>query len=102
MIASLKEILADISRGKEEIARALSGVSAGALWGKAVSEREAKETEPITLKNGVFYVLASNSAWAQELSLKKSAIIKKMNSSGAGNVRDIRFKIGRIEEAKNG
>jgi len=66
-------------------------------WRRAVGARIGDRAKPISLENGVLIVKVASSAWAHELSLMKSDLLKPLASHG---VRDIRFRVGAIEPAQ--
>ncbi|MEO8876579.1 MAG: DUF721 domain-containing protein [Polyangiaceae bacterium] len=63
-------------------------------WRRAVGARIADRAKPISLENGVLIIKVASSAWAHELSLMKTDLLKPL---GAHGVRDIRFRVGTIE-----
>ena len=67
-------------------------------WGEIVGEELAKRTKPAMLRNGVLIVNVSNSAWAQELSLRKEVIITRLKriSDDASAVTDVQFMVGEV------
>jgi hypothetical protein len=64
-------------------------------WGRAVGDRVAKRTEPVTLQNGVLFVRVASSVWAQELSLLAPTIISRLRAAGAP-VSSLRFQVGEV------
>ncbi len=66
------------------------------VWELAVGSRIAKRTRPVRLERGVLLVLASTSAWANELSLLSDAIVGQLRKGGVA-VGSLRFKVGELE-----
>jgi predicted nucleic acid-binding Zn ribbon protein len=67
------------------------------VWVDAVGEVGAKNSTPVSLNRGVLGVMVKNSSWAQELSLKKRWVLKKIQTAfGKDRVQDIRFKTGQL------
>jgi predicted nucleic acid-binding Zn ribbon protein len=66
-------------------------------WRRAVGARIADRAKPISLENGVLVVKVATSAWAHELSLMKTDLLKPLATHG---VRDIRFRVGTVEAAQ--
>jgi hypothetical protein len=66
-------------------------------WRRAVGARIADRAKPMSLENGVLVVKVATAAWAHELSLMKTDLLKPLASHG---VRDIRFRVGAIEAAQ--
>ena len=63
------------------------------LWGEAVGNKISKNTEPMSVKNGVLVIKTTNSVWKQELQIQKIEIIKKLNKRLKKNIiKEIRFK----------
>lgn len=66
-------------------------------WPEIVGPLLSKKTSPSRLKNGVVTVIVQNHAWAQELQMKKPALLEEANAVlGTGTVRDIRFMVGSL------
>src|SRR5262249_22807512 len=61
-------------------------------WRRAVGDRIAERTEPGWLKGSVLTVIAASSAWAQELSLLSSEIVRRLVERGL-RVQAIRFVV---------
>lgn len=60
-------------------------------WQAVVSPETAKKTRPLYIKRQVLFVATSSSVWAQELSLKRYALLKQLNNRLALSLKDIRF-----------
>lgn len=66
-------------------------------WLEAVGEMGAKNSRPYSLNRGTLNVTVKNSAWSQELTLKKRWVIKKLQIVlGKDHIHDIRFKTGQL------
>lgn len=92
MFVRLSEALEDVVR-KTEIEGGIEKGRVILLWPQAVGERIAARTRPYLFREGILFVAANSSVWAQELSLVKNSLIKKMNEClGKEVVRDIRFQ----------
>lgn len=64
------------------------------FWDKVVGNQIAKHTKPISVKRGTLFVKVEGSVWANELSLLKGKIIRKLNTLiGYESIKDIVFKI---------
>lgn len=62
------------------------------VWDDAVGESIAAQTEPEKVEHGVMVVKVSTPTWRQELQLKKTDIIKEVNSRiGRQSIKNIRF-----------
>ena len=66
-------------------------------WRRAVGARIADRAKPISLENGILIIKVASSAWAHELSLMKTDLLKPLATHG---VKDIRFRVGAIEPAQ--
>ena len=63
------------------------------IWGKTVGNKISKNTEPMSVKNGVLVIKTTNSVWKQELQIQKTEIIKRLNKRLKKNIiKEIRFK----------
>ena len=63
------------------------------VWGKTVGNKISKNTEPISVKNGILEIKTTNSVWRQELQIQKTEIIKRLNKRLKKNIiKEIRFK----------
>lgn len=71
------------------------------VWENEVGEPIAKNARPKSINRGVLFVIAKSSVWVQELTLKKSEIIKRLNSQLDGElIKDIKFAQGEIPAKK--
>ena len=62
------------------------------FWDEIVEPKVRKNTEATKIESGTLTVKATNAVWRQELQLKKSEIIIKLNKKiGKDIVKDIRF-----------
>ena len=63
------------------------------IWGKTVGNKISKNTEPMSVKNGILVIKTTNSVWKQELQIQKTEIIKRLNKRLKKNIiKEIRFK----------
>lgn len=63
------------------------------IWKNTVGVKISKNTEPISIKNGVIVIKTINSVWRQELQFQKQEIIKKLNQKlKKKTIREIIFK----------
>ncbi|MGE5572485.1 MAG: DUF721 domain-containing protein [Bacteroidota bacterium] len=63
------------------------------LWPEVVGKAAASASRAMQCKDGVLFVWVRNSVWANELSLLKADIIKKLNRClGRGTIVDVRFQ----------
>ena len=63
------------------------------IWGETVGNKISKNTEPMSVKNGILVIKTTNSVWKQELQIQKTEIIKKLNNRLKKNIiKEIRFK----------
>jgi hypothetical protein len=66
------------------------------VWRSVVGTDVAKRTSPHRLADGVLWVRAATSAWAQELALLKTTLCARLAQCGF-QVRDVRFVVGPID-----
>lgn len=78
--------------GEEEIASA---------WRSAAGERAAASSRPVSFKRASLLVNVANSSWLYELTVNKKEILKRLEAGLKGKkIKEIRFRIGDIKEAK--
>ena len=65
-------------------------------WEEIVGKEIARKTKPDSIRNGKLFVRVSDSAWANELSFHKSAMIKRLRSyfPQSEEITDIQFVVG--------
>ncbi|MFS8885498.1 DUF721 domain-containing protein [Synechococcus sp. H70.2] len=61
------------------------------IWPEVVGEAVAAQTHPVNLRRQVLQVATSTPAWAQNLTLQRQLILKKLNSRLPSPLTDIRF-----------
>lgn len=67
-------------------------------WGTTVGDKISSHTQPSRLIRGVLTVDVDSPAWIHQLTFYKEDLIKKINNEiGKGMVKDIRFKVGKVE-----
>ena len=66
-------------------------------WKEIVGETIALQSQPRSLRNQILFVHVSHSTWMQQLQFLKPQLLEKLNAFlGESQIRDIRFKIGKI------
>ncbi len=76
-------------------------VRLSSAWPEIVGPLLAGKTSPVKLKNRVLTVLVHNHAWAQELQLRKPALLERINGIlEGGKAMDIRFAVGPLPSAE--
>ncbi len=94
-IHSLKEAVEQLL-AKSPLREGLQQQEVLASWGEIVGVEIAKHSQAIALNDGVLWVRAEGSAWAQELSLLVPRIREEFEKKlGSGSVRDVRFHTSR-------
>ena len=69
-------------------------------WERLVSKEAARHSRPHRLSQGRLTVEVENSAWMYTLSLRKEPLLQGLiELLGASRVRQIRFRMGEIEDA---
>jgi hypothetical protein len=69
------------------------------VWEEAVGEAVARKARPSKIQNGRLFVMASNSAYLQELQFYKARIKDAVNQRlGTAVVKDIFFVLGRVRD----
>ena len=68
-------------------------------WEELVGKDVAARSKPEGLKKGVLFVSVQSSVWAQELSMRKAMILRRlqdmMKNTGAAVIQDLVFRVGR-------
>ncbi|MBD3380198.1 MAG: DUF721 domain-containing protein [Candidatus Omnitrophica bacterium] len=69
-------------------------------WNRSVSEKEQAHSRPVNYKNATIIVLVENSVWLYKFTLEKRDILKRFNENYTGRTkaRNIRFRVGTLEE----
>ncbi|MFH1709615.1 MAG: DUF721 domain-containing protein [bacterium] len=99
MVSQIKEILERIIERNAEMPRVLWEFKIAGAWGKVNPANVTENTAPDKLVDGVLYVNAKNSAWAQQINILKPEIILKLNAFlGESVIKDIRIKAGVVGE----
>ena len=85
----------------QELAAALRPHLAKAHWAGVVGPQVAGVTQVEAVKSGVLYVRVKNSVWANELTLLKDDMLRRLNLKLGGRVlTDIHFKASGLAKAK--
>jgi len=72
------------------------------LWKTVLGQKVASVSDPLRISDGILFVQAKNSSWANELNYLKRDIISKLNAQAKSKlIKDIRFKVGGFDEEKN-
>ncbi|MDD3926068.1 MAG: DUF721 domain-containing protein [bacterium] len=93
---SVEEIIARMV-GNLEDGRRLREELSLLVWEDVVGKAISRHTSPQRVISGIMTVNTDGSAWAQELSLQKEEIKKRLNARvGFDLVKDIRFRTGAV------
>lgn len=60
-------------------------------WQEILGEKISRNSRPIGIFRGVLWIATSNSAWAQNLSMQRYILLKKLNSQLSEPLTDLRF-----------
>ncbi|MCI0707381.1 MAG: DUF721 domain-containing protein [Ignavibacteriae bacterium] len=93
-ISSIKPIGAILGDLTEElgIQGKLKQYEAVTRWAEVVGERIAQEAEPQKIEKGVLLVRVRTGVWRNELTMRKSEILAKLNQLiGETVIKDIKF-----------
>lgn len=83
--------------GKER----LSAEEIGAAWQEAVGQAAAKHSRPVSFKKESLVVNIESSSWLYELTVRKKEILKTLERElKPKKIKELRFRIGDIKEAK--
>lgn len=85
----------------QELAQALRPHLAKAYWVGVVGPQVAGVTQVEAVRDGVLYVRVKNSVWANELTLLKDDMLRRLNAKLGGRVlTDIHFKASGLAKTK--
>ncbi len=85
----------------QELAQALRPHLAKVHWETVVGPQVAGVTQVEAVRNGVLYVRVKNSVWANELTLLKDDMARRLNAKLGGRVlTDIHFKASGLAKSK--
>lgn len=86
--------------GEGGLARGLREQAALQAWPQIVGVVNARHSRALGLREGVLWIQAESSVWAQELTLLRPQIQKALERTlGVGSVREIRFRTGTLHDA---
>jgi predicted nucleic acid-binding Zn ribbon protein len=68
------------------------------LWPKIINPRLIEQTRPFSLNRGVLSVATSSAALAQELSLQRYSLLKRLNGQLEIEITDLRFSSARWQQ----
>lgn len=60
-------------------------------WPEVVGAKYAAQTRPVAIQRDILLVATSSSTWAQELTLRRHSLLKKLNTRMSVPIVDIRF-----------
>ena len=87
----------------EDLARALQPHMAKVHWAEIVGPQVAGVTQIEAVRGGVLFVRVKNSVWANELTLLKEDMLRRLNAKLGGRVlTDIRFNASGLSKPKKG
>jgi len=88
---AVRNIISDLCRSWG-IEKKLKEQTAITMWPGVVGEKIAKESHPLYVKGGKFFLYVEKAVWRNELNFMKSDIIRKLNQSvGTDVIKDIVF-----------
>jgi len=92
----LSRILDDTLK-RLELTNAALEARAVLLWPDVVGPQLARASEVRTIQAGTLVVVTRSSAWTQELTFQKSAILRRFREKlGKEVVKDLRFSVGAV------
>ena len=93
-MADFARLLGDLRR-QEPWARKLSRHRVFRVWEAAVGEGLARVARPAAVRGGRLFVEVSDSAWVQELKLRESELLKRLNEAlGREEFTGLTFRLG--------
>jgi len=83
-----------------EIEAPLRAYSILGAWKALMGETIALQTQPRAVRNRILFVDVSHPTWIQQLQFLKPQLIEKVNAfMGERFIEDIRFKLGKTDQA---
>lgn len=81
--------------GRPEVLKMARAQIAMRQWGEVVGEVLSSKSFPDRYEKGVLWVVASGSAWAQEIRLRKEEIVRRLNETASepGLFNDVRVGV---------
>ena len=81
--------------GRPEVLRAGRAQVVMRRWAEVVGEAIAEKSAPDRYERGTLWVVASGSAWAQEIRLRKDSIVERLNELAGepGLFQDVRVGV---------
>ena len=67
-------------------------------WRQVVNKKASENTRPLGLERGVLQVATSSAVWAQEMTLQRYSLVKKLNKRLDFTLKDIRFSPARWQQ----
>jgi len=67
-------------------------------WRQVINQKISQNTRPIYFSRGVLGIATSSAVWAQELTLQRYSLLKKLNKHLDFDVKDIRFTPARWDD----
>ncbi len=96
---SLSSILDDTLRSLG-VQGPMKTYSIWASWSEIVGDSVASNAQPSAVRNQILFLEVSHPTWIQQLQFLKPTLLEKVNTFlGESLVRDIRFRLGKIEPA---
>jgi predicted nucleic acid-binding Zn ribbon protein len=66
-------------------------------WEEIVGDAVAAQTQPRAIRNRILFIDVSHSTWIQQLQFLKPTLLEKINAFlGETQIKDIRFKLGKV------
>ena len=86
----VKGVIDRIAQKKPDTQFQLEGV-----WVEALDDNDRKHTQLVGIKNGKVSILVDSPAWLHQMRIKKSTILKKLQSK-IPDIVEIQFRVGKV------
>lgn len=70
-------------------------------WRQVINRKISQNTRPLYFSRGILGIATSSAVWAQELTLQRYSLLKKLNKHLNFDVKDIRFTPARWDDIIN-
>ena len=93
-VSPIREVIQSVFTKLEGAARPFQE-DMESLWRELVGQDGSRHSRPVAIRKKVLNVLVDNSAWMQELTMRKRSILKGLKRRlGRDRISEINFRIG--------
>ena len=86
----VKNVIGNIADKREVVC-----VNIDEVWQEVLNDKELSHTQMVGMNSGIISVYVDSSVWLYHMKVKKNDILQKIKDR-IPEIRDIRFKIGKV------